>query len=198
MNKMIYNLKSNNLKSINLISIYHNSLILKERRITMFNKKVIFIISLVFLMGNALFAQNDYIGAQKCKMCHNKEATGQQFAKWSASAHASAWKNLAGPKALEIGKAKGIANPQKDAKCLKCHTTTSLAVEEGVSCEACHGPGSAYKSVSIMKNRDMAIKNGLIVPTQKLCVKCHNPESPTYKAFDFASFAKKIEHKIPK
>jgi hypothetical protein len=174
----------------------------------MINKKVMLFISMVFFMGSLTFAQNyDYIGAAKCKMCHNKEATGMQYKKWAESAHANAWKNLAGPKALEVGKAKGIANPQKDAKCLKCHSTASkvdknslagLTVEEGVSCETCHGPGSAYKTMSIMKDKNLALKNGLIIPDQKLCVKCHNPESPTYKAFDFASFAKKIEHKIPK
>ncbi len=165
----------------------------------MFNKKVMFIISLVFFIGNALIAQNyDYIGAPKCKMCHNKVDKGEQYNKWAKSPHANAYKTLASPKALEIAKAKGIANPQKDQKCLKCHTTPTLAAEEGVSCESCHGAGSAYKSAAIMKSHEQSVKNGLIVPDKKLCVKCHNPESPTYKSFDFASFSKKIEHNVPK
>jgi hypothetical protein len=165
----------------------------------MFRKNLLLIICLIFFSGRALFAQNfEYIGAAKCKMCHNKEATGEQYKKWSASPHASAWKNLAGPKAMEIAKAKGIANPQKDAKCVKCHTTTGLAVEEGVSCEGCHGPGSAYKSNAIMKDKALAMKNGLLMPDAKTCTKCHNSESPTYKTFDFASFSKKIAHNIPK
>ena len=174
----------------------------------MLRKNVLLIICLMLFSGRALFAQsNEYIGAAKCKICHNKETTGEQYKKWSASAHANAWKNLAGPKALEVGKAKGIANPQKDAKCLKCHSTAEsvnksliagLTVEEGVSCEICHGPGSVYKSMTIMKDRAQALKNGLILPDAKTCTKCHNSESPTYKTFDFASFSKKIAHNIPK
>jgi hypothetical protein len=166
----------------------------------MLRKNLVLIISLVFFVGNGLIAQ-DYIGAAKCKMCHNKELTGQQYKLWSESAHAKAWKTLGEAKALEIGKKKGIANPQTDAKCLKCHTIGATADKtlqaEGVSCEACHGPGSAYKSPAIMKDLAAAKKSGLIVPDKKLCEKCHNPESPTYKPFDFASFSKKIAHPNP-
>jgi hypothetical protein len=131
-------------------------------------------------------------------MCHNKAEKGDQYKKWAESAHANAWKNLAGAKALEVGKAKGIANPQKDQKCLKCHTTPTLATTEGVSCEICHGAGSAYKSPAVMKDQKLAIKNGLIIPNEKTCTKCHNSESPTFKGFDFASMSKKIAHPAPK
>lgn len=171
-------------------------------------KLVLSICTVLLICGNAVLAQNfEYIGAAKCKMCHNKEATGMQFKKWAESAHANAWKNLAGAKALEVGKAKGIAAPQKDQKCLKCHATAAavnktlvatLTIEEGVSCETCHGPGSAYKGPAIMKDQKLAIKNGLLIPNEKTCIKCHNSESPTFKGFDYASMSKKIAHPAPK
>ena len=165
----------------------------------MLRKILILVISFVFFIGTAVNAQAPtYVGSVKCKMCHNKETTGNQFKIWSESAHASAWKNLSGDKALEVGKKLGIAEPQKSEKCLKCHGSIAGFVEEGTTCEACHGPGSAYKTMAIMKDREMAKKNGLIIPDEKTCVRCHNSESPTFKSFDFATYYKKIEHPLPK
>lgn len=175
----------------------------------MLKKMLMMVISLVLLGGKAVLAQDfEYIGAAKCKMCHNKEATGMQYKKWAESAHANAYKTLASAKSLEIAKKKGIENPQKDPKCLKCHATAahvkkslvqaSMTIEEGVSCEDCHGPGSVYKSNAIMKNRAQALKSGMVIPNEKTCVRCHNPESPTYKPFNYAEFNKKIDHSIPK
>ena len=73
--------------------------------------------------------------------------------------------------------------------------------EEGVSCEACHGPGSGYYKMSTMKKlyageiEDATV--GLAKPDEALCVKCHNEESPTYQPFDFATFSAKIAHPVP-
>ena len=35
-------------------------------------------------------------------------------------------------------------------------------IEDGVQCETCHGAGSNYKSLKVMKNEKDAIANGLI------------------------------------
>ena len=69
-------------------------------------------------------------------------------------------------------------------------------VFEGVQCEACHGPGSLYKSAKIMSKKKyktdreaqhkLALEAGLIIPTEETCVGCHNKKSPFFKAFDFA------------
>ncbi|MCX6230115.1 MAG: cytochrome c family protein [Bacteroidetes bacterium] len=158
---------------------------------------------MLFLLSNVLLAQNKYVGAAKCKMCHM--AKGKQYPQWSASKHAKAFEALKGEAALKIGKEKGIASPSTDAKCLKCHSTAAAAgalvdgitKEEGVSCETCHGAGSAYKAPAVMRNKADAMKNGLILPNEKLCVKCHNSESPTFKGFDYAASLAKIIHKNP-
>ncbi len=160
---------------------------------------------MLFLVSNVLLAQNKYVGAAKCKMCHM--AKGKQYPIWSESNHAKAFANLKGEAALKIGKEKGIANPSADAKCLKCHATAAtvdaalnggITNDEGVGCETCHGPGSNYKAPAIMRNRDACVSNGLILPDEKLCLKCHNSESPTFKGFDFATYNAKITHKNPK
>jgi hypothetical protein len=90
--------------------------------------------------------------------------------------------------------------------CLKCHATFAefdkslhqgIKLDEGVSCESCHGPGSVYKSMSIMKSREKSLANGLIIPTKEVCVKCHNEESPTFKGFNYEEYVARISHDDP-
>ena len=168
--------------------------------------KNLLIVIFALFAGSSVFAQEfEYIGAAKCKVCHNKPETGKQYDLWKATGHAKAFETLKTPEAIKIGQAKGIADPSKDQSCLKCHATAainadlnlSITMEEGVSCESCHGPGSAYKSMAVMKSREQSIAKGLIIPDEKLCKKCHNPESPTFKPFDFAVASKAIAHPNP-
>ena len=156
-------------------------------------KKLSLLFGIVILFACFVSAQDfKYVGAAKCKMCHNKEEKGEQYNKWAAGPHAKAMASLKGADA-------------KNPKCLKCHSTAaanpdmvaSITVEEGVSCESCHGPGSAYKVAATMKDKTKAMANGMIVPDEKLCRKCHNKESPNYKEFNFAEYSKKIAHKDP-
>lgn len=155
-----------------------------------------------------------YVGVEACGVCHKNKAKGDQLGKWQESKHAQAYAVLATPEAKEIAKKKGIADPQKADQCLKCHVTAhgvdpaliepaaegkkGHRVEDGVGCESCHGPGSLYKPRAIMKVRAEAVAKGLIIPDEKVCQKCHNPESPTYEKFVFAEMAKKIAHPIPR
>ncbi len=157
-------------------------------------KKLFFTFGVALLFVSFVSAQDfKYVGAAKCKMCHNKEEKGEQYSKWAAGPHAKAMASLKGADAT---------NP----KCLKCHSTFEsvaadlrggITKEEGVSCETCHGPGSAYKLPAVMKDKTKAMANGMIVPDEKLCRKCHNKESPNYKEFNFAEYSKKIAHKDP-
>jgi hypothetical protein len=62
-----------------------------------------------------------YIGNTKCKMCHNSPAKGAMWDVWSKTKHATAFATLANEESKKIAKEKGIADPQKDAKCLICH-----------------------------------------------------------------------------
>ena len=81
-------------------------------------------IFIALLLGNVISAQTyKYIGADKCKVCHNKPATGDQYGKWLKDPHSQALKTLTGQKAMDYAKKNGIADPSKEAKCLKCHST---------------------------------------------------------------------------
>jgi Cytochrome c554 and c-prime len=148
-----------------------------------------------------------YIGADKCKMCHNSPAKGAQYTKWTESAHSKAYAVLASDEAKKIAAEKGIADPQKDDACLRCHVaghgapaaklTDKYKVEDGVSCEACHGPGGDYWKMQVMKDKTQAMAAGLVLPTEATCKECHNADSPTFKGFDFAAAKAKIAHPLP-
>lgn len=160
-----------------------------------------------------------YVGTKVCGMCHKKEESGNQLAKWEASPHAKAFEKLGTPKAKEAGKKVGVDNPQASGKCLKCHATAynlteqpqteKMKAEDGVGCESCHGPGKKYMSKQIMEDRQEAISAGLVYPASDSCKQCHNEQSPTWKpdryttkdgkkvGFDFEKAFEKIKHPDP-
>jgi len=153
-----------------------------------------------------------YVGAKNCKMCHSSKKSGEAFKIWEASAHAKAYLTLASEESKAIAKKMGIDDPQKSDKCLSCHITghgqaatkfeKTFVLEEGVSCEACHGAGSAYNPMKIMKQiKAGEVKGadfGLIKPTEVNCKACHNEKSPTFKGFDFKGYSALIAHPTPK
>lgn len=162
------------------------------------------------------------VGTKSCAMCHKKADTGDQFGKWQGSSHAKAYEVLGTPEAKAAGAKVGVDDPQKSGKCLKCHSTaynlteevkadvTKMPVEDGVSCESCHGPGKNYKAMATMKDQKKSIEAGMIYPATTSCTQCHNEQSPTWKAdkyttkdgkkagFDVEQAAAKIAHPNPK
>ena len=161
-------------------------------------------VCMLLLVSNVLFAQNKYVGASACKMCHMSK--GKAYPVWSTSGHAKAFEILKGAAALKIGQDNGAPVPSTDKKCLKCHTTAASAGTanggitnaDGVSCETCHGPGSAYKvGMSSSSIANAKSKLGLVIPTNAVCIKCHNTEIHKSLTFDFATKMKIISHKNP-
>jgi hypothetical protein len=159
---------------------------------------------LVFSFG--LNAQNKYVGVKMCKVCHQSEKQGKQFDVWQKSKHAEAMKTLSTDAANVIAKAKGLEKPAAESpECLECHAITSDAklTPDGVQCESCHGAGSAYKNMAVMKDKAKAIKAGLTefkdeAAIEKKCITCHNEKSHSFKEFKFKEMWAKIKHTIPK
>ena len=154
-----------------------------------------------------------YVGYKKCVMCHKGEKKGNIAEIWEKSKHAQAYAALATEQSKEIAKKAGVkGDPQQAAECLKCHVNAynepaskkdvTYTMEEGVSCEACHGPGLVYKNMKVMKDiyagTAKAADFGLIEPTKEVCIECHNRKSPTYKEFKFEEEIKIIAHHVPK
>lgn len=159
----------------------------------------------------AVFASEpQYIGAAKCaKMCHKSASKGAQYTKWQEGPHSKAFETLGTDEAKAVAKKAGVAgNPQEAKECLRCHVTafdvkdelkaSTYSKEDGISCESCHGAGSDYAKMSIMKDREKSIAAGMMVPDKQTCLKCHNEESPTFKPFNYEERLKKIAHPNPK
>ncbi|MDX1741161.1 MAG: cytochrome c family protein [Rhodothermales bacterium] len=153
----------------------------------------------------------EFIGAAKCKTCHRKEENGAQYPKWEEGPHAGAYATLGTAEAKELAAAQGIDDPQTADECLTCHVTahgvaaellgTKYSVEDGVSCESCHGAGGNYYKKKTMQSITSGEIDGatvgLVAPTEETCVSCHNEDSPTFKGFDYAEYSEKIAHPIP-
>lgn len=165
-----------------------------------------FALLLVFSTGAGTQEYN-YVGVDTCKMCHRSEAKGNQAGKWQEGPHAKAFETLGSDKSKEIAQAQGIGDPQQAQACLVCHVTASdlpagrkearYKVEDGVGCESCHGPGSAYSKINIMRDHDASVANGLWTVTEETCTKCHNDKSPTFQGFNYEERLKEIAHPNP-
>jgi hypothetical protein len=153
-----------------------------------------------FVVAQDAAKKPTYVGTKGCGMCHKGAAKGEVLEKWTASAHAKAFANIP-------------ADKKADKTCWACHTTgagkggyapdaANAASLEGVGCEACHGPGSEYKAMPVMKDLAKAKAAGLVMPDEKTCLGCHAGTVPEgHKAlpkFDFAASKAKIAHAVPK
>ncbi len=159
-------------------------------------KKIIAILTIIGVMS--LYAQEEkkfeYIANKKCKMCHKA-----QWKIWEGTKHAKAFETLKSEESAKIAKEMKIEDATTSEKCITCHK--GWDGEEGVGCQDCHGPGSAYYKMSVMKDitagKVKGEEVGLVKPDEELCKKCHNKESPTYKEFKAEEFFKEIAHPTP-
>ncbi len=166
----------------------------------------------LFLAGLAAAADNTYVGVKKCKMCHKKPEQGEQFGIWEKSGHANAFATLATDEAKAEAAKLGIDDPQTAPECLKCHVPAfavlddlanqKITLEEGVSCESCHGAGSGYFKKKTMKGITAGEIDGATVGlmeiTEEVCTVCHTAEGNSfYQEFDFEARVKDIAHPIP-
>jgi hypothetical protein len=163
--------------------------------------------------------EHQFVGVKKCRSCHKKEEIGNQFGWWESSKHAKAFETLASDKAKEWASERGLGDPQTEDDCVKCHTTAFGVPDEmvsrkfdrtaGVQCESCHGAGKDYRKKKIMVDRDLAISKGLLPQTEKVCVACHNDDSPAWDSerykladgsmvgFDYDQAVEAISHPVP-
>ena len=162
------------------------------------------------LLGSVLFARTGtkakYVGAEVCISCHKMDSLGNQFRRWLGTPHSRSWVMLQGKEAKEFAEKMGIEDPQKSPICLRCHAPVfrdtslwckSFHPEDGVQCEACHGPGSLH--VKAMKAGRMTEEAMLPKPKGKrFCMMCHaGVPHPTGK-FNYKKFWRRVAHPLPK
>ncbi|MBN1496298.1 MAG: hypothetical protein JXA07_05985 [Spirochaetes bacterium] len=143
--------------------------------------------------------KRSYVGSASCGTCHDADSIGNQYQKWLRSPHAKAVLILKTAPAIELAKKLTVASPERDRRCLSCHTTGGgkypVTLDEGVGCEACHGPGSDYgefaghvDTIDRIGAYETALKNGMypvlgiknIKKREKLCLRCHTIKRPCF------------------
>ena len=133
--------------------------------------------------------------------------------------HSRAYATLLTDGGKQIARYMGIDGTQSD-KCLACHATAHgkpggypdvghewtpeetahAALLQGVTCEACHGPGSQYGPYKAehedYKRADLVAMGAAIPITAETCTPCHVKECPTMGedyAFDPAAALEKAK-----
>jgi cytochrome c554/c'-like protein len=142
--------------------------------------------------------QSKYLGPGSCaaSACHGGMAPQKstsvlqnEFSVWvMQDKHSNAFRVLQNPVAQRMGRILKIGDPTASPKCLLCHALyispeqkgRDFDISEGVTCENCHGPSSAWLGVHTMKgySRPQLYAMGqyntkdLVSRTEK-CMTCH-------------------------
>ena len=128
-----------------------------------------------------------YVGSAACMGCHTEPEHGNPSVTWMRSRHGHAYWRLAADWALFLAGLRphyaDLEDPITDDRCLLCHVNgrqdddalfaKSYRREDGVGCEACHGPGSLYVEPEVMTDRDAFLANGGRIPDEATCRSCH-------------------------
>ncbi len=151
--------------------------------------------------------QAKYVGPQVCKECHPTS-----WKKWIGQRHSRTTVVLQTRLAQDIATREGqepCCLPD-DRTCLGCHGTgvvdgrimpheEGFHPEEGVTCEACHGPASIHVAAARAHTQRPGLVSSLLHPP-KDCKTCHAPreshERSRMHRFDEAKFRKMIDHGV--
>lgn len=150
----------------------------------------------------------EYVGAIVCKSCHGQQTENDAFRVWSLSKHARTWVQLGtgdveriDPQARGLvpdGLARSIAHEARrlgtETECLECHSTASTAPqsakaatfhpEDGVQCEACHGPGGQHVEAASMGEGAAAIRRRQL----EFCAAACHRHKPSHAPFMDCNF----------
>ena len=138
------------------------------------------------------------VGVVNCasSLCHGsvrpwKESNVLQteYVTWSrVDKHARAFQILSNAQSKRIAQKLGIGDPTKEKICLDCHAHNvpvaqrgeRYRLEDGVSCEACHGPAGRWLAVHTedAPTHEKNVANGLYeladpAARARLCLSCH-------------------------
>jgi Cytochrome c554 and c-prime len=102
--------------------------------------------------------------------------------------HAKAFEALTGPVGERMGRILGVGKSEQAAKCLACHAldmpadarTKTFERNEGVTCESCHGPSSAWLGPHTTRGwtHEQSVAAGMydtrnLVRRTEKCLSCH-------------------------
>ncbi len=102
--------------------------------------------------------------------------------------HARAFANLTNPVGTRMAKIMGLPKPDTAARCLACHAldvpvdqrARTFDLTDGVGCENCHGPASAWLGPHTTRNwnYDKSLELGMyntrdLIQRSEKCLSCH-------------------------
>ena len=147
---------------------------------------------------NPKHREYSYLGVGSCSSsnCHGASKPssklpilGNEFFTWyKEDKHSQAYKILLNQDAKRIASNLGLGSPEQEPACLTCHATFAkeelrgpkFNLEDGVSCESCHGAAGDWIRSHAEKDASHAgnVANGMhdLVPPLKraaACISCH-------------------------
>ncbi|WP_417622720.1 multiheme c-type cytochrome [Parasphingorhabdus sp.] len=140
-----------------------------------------------------------YLGVATCggTTCHGRqEADGKivrqdEIMRWQeestpGGAHSRAFRVLREPRSIAIAKRLGLKDAASAPECLGCHSTAAARKgprfqrNDGVGCESCHGPSSAWLAshYAVGANHARNVSQGLVPldnpkARASVCLDCH-------------------------
>ena len=142
--------------------------------------------------------QPQYIGPGSCSAssCHggiqpqsSTHVLQNEYSTWVIrDKHAKSYQVLQNPVSQRMAKILGLPRAETSQKCLACHALSVSAqqkgrdfdIAEGVSCESCHGPASAWLGPHALKNfsRQQSVALGMfdtsdLIRRSDKCLSCH-------------------------
>jgi hypothetical protein len=164
--------------------------------------RILIIFSVLLGYGIAAAEESRLLGAATCASsnCHGsvnpRSATNvlqNEYVTWQKEdAHSRAYQTLLSEDSKTIARHLGIPEAHRSKECLSCHTTATsgyshgekFRVEDGVSCEACHGAGENWLKSHVEKGATHwdNVTNGLTDLSTAgkqatLCLSCHYGDS---------------------
>ena len=158
-------------------------------------------------------ASGTHLGVASCggTTCHGRqEADGEvvrqdELMRWQeestpGGAHSRAFRVLREPRSIAIAKRLGIGDAGSAPECLGCHSTPAakkgprFQANDGVGCEACHGPASGWLSAhyAVGASHSRNVSKGLTPLANpkaraSVCLDCH---------FGSAKSGQFVDHRI--
>jgi len=151
-----------------------------------------------------------FVGTGSCSSsnCHGsvrpRKATNvlqNEYVTWlKHDKHSRAYSVLMKSDAKRMAALLNLKDPTKEPLCLKCHSTyvpdqsrrgEKFTLEDGVSCESCHGAAERYLETHVVEGATHAdnLKNGLtdtVSPNKRaeLCLACHYGSTDAWVSHD--------------
>jgi hypothetical protein len=158
-------------------------------------QKLLFTITLALGLSSAGLASDKYIGVESCasSTCHgaksardNRNVLQNEYTTWFRfGQHSRSLQTLHSDAATTITQTLGQPLPWENKSCLGCHSnnvaaeqrSASYSEEDGITCEACHGPAEKWASTH-HRGKTLGPKPASIwEPAQEAasCLSCHSP-----------------------